>query len=108
MMIPKALLNVIFSLTIMADKISVQIGVIETSTALLIGVESSSPLKKANMFIDMPKTVAKSNLGQSFFSIFSLGRNRETPQKSTAAPAVRRKINPKGLTKSGITPFANV
>ena len=31
----------------------VHIGVIDTSTALFMGVESSRPLKKANMFIDI-------------------------------------------------------
>ena len=68
---PMVLLLVMGSLSSTADKISVQIGVIVTRTALLIGVESSRPLKKESIFMLAPNKLARAIFGQSARSIFS-------------------------------------
>ena len=50
-------------------------------TPLLIGVESSSPLKKANIFIHIPRIAAKSMVIKSFLSTVSFGVNKLIVQK---------------------------
>ena len=92
----------------MADSTRVQIGVIVTSTALLIGVESSSPLKKESILMLAPKKLANRIFGQSFFSMGSDFLNKERPQKRRKAPTTRMNINPNGLMYIGIKPFAIV
>ena len=94
---PMVLFLVIGSLSSKADKISVQIGVIVTRTALLIGVESSRPLKKESIFMLAPNKLARAIFGQSARSIFSDFLKRDNPQNSKKAPTTRMKINPKGF-----------
>ena len=67
-----------------------------TITELLIGVERLNPLKKNSILITIPKTAQPKILGQSEVAIFSFGPRKLIPQKRTAAPKTRKKINPKG------------
>ncbi len=66
-------------------------------TELLTGVESSKPLKKANMLITIPKKEHKINLGQSFLSIFSDFIKQLNSQNSKEAPKTLKRMNPNGL-----------
>ena len=77
-------------------------------TPLLIGVESSSPLKKANMFIQTPKIAAKNMVIKSFLSTFSLGVKRLIVQKSAVAPNSLNIIKPNDPIYIGITSLAMV
>jgi len=61
MAIPNILRPVTFSLIRIAERISTIIGVVVTSTALFIGVDNESPLKKTSILIPMPST-AQSNM----------------------------------------------
>lgn len=74
------------------------IGVMVINTALFMGVDSSSPLKKTNILITIPSMAQITILPQSLRSILSLGLKKEIPQNNTDAPETRNKINPKGLT----------
>ena len=53
--IPNTFFPEIFSLIQRADKINTIIGVVVISTALFIGVDSDSPLKKTSMLRPIPK-----------------------------------------------------
>ena len=63
-------------------------------TPLFIGVDSSSPLKKANILVHMPNMEAKTILTKSLDSIFSLGVNRLINQNIDVAPNNLNIINP--------------
>ena len=65
-------------------------------TELLTGVESSSPLKKANILITIPKKEHKIILGQSFLSIFSVFINKLTVQNNIEAPITLKRIKAYG------------
>ena len=67
--IPKAFIALIFSFKIIAEKIKTKIGAIVIKMELFTGVDNSNPLKKASIFITIPKKEHKTILGQSFFSI---------------------------------------
>ena len=95
--IPADLISLIFSFNKMAEKIKTMIGEIVIITELFTGVDNSRPLKKASIFITIPKKEHAINLGQSFLSILSCLTKMLAIQKRIAAPKTLSNINPKGL-----------
>ena len=59
-----------------------------------IGVDSSRPLKKANILVHIPNIEANTIFIKSFDSIFSLGVNRLINQNIEVAPSSLNIINP--------------
>ena len=96
--IPIALGVRIFSLIITADNTTTKIGDTVISTALLIGVESDKPLKKASILIHIPNAPHKTKRGQSFLSIRSFGPNNPRIQKREVATSSLTQIKPKYKT----------
>ena len=78
-----------------AENTNTNMGVMVMSTALLMGVESSIPLKKQSMFITIPKSAQSSIFGKSARSIFCCGIKRLTSQNKLAAPKRRTCTKPK-------------
>jgi len=91
-----------------AENIKTIIGEIVIITELFTGVDNSRPLKKASIFITIPKKEHAIKRGQSFFWIFSGFIRKLTSQKRIAAPKTLSKINPKGVMYVGITFLAIV
>ena len=54
------------------------------NTALLIGVDNVSPLKNANILMDIPNAAASNIFGQSERSIFCFGAIIDTSQNNSA------------------------
>ena len=106
--IPDSFKNVIFSFKNRYDKINTMTGESVIMTPLLIGVESSSPLKKANIFTQTPKIAAKNMIIKSFLSTFSLGVKKLIIQKSAVAPNSLNIIKPNDPIYIGITSLAMV
>ena len=73
-----------------------KIGARVIKTELLTGVDNSNPLKKASMFITIPRKEHKTSLGQSFFSIDFPLKNKLKVQNNNEAPNTLKKIKPKG------------
>ena len=82
----------IFSFNKIAEKINTIIGERVIITELFTGVDNSNPLKKASIFITIPKKEQRMILGQSFLSIFSDLINKLTVQNNNEAPITLKRI----------------
>ena len=78
-----------------ADKIKIMIGVSVVMIPLLIGVESSSPLKNISILMHIPKRAATKRRLKSFLETCSFGKKGLTIQNKMDAPKTRNIIKPK-------------
>ena len=94
MPMPMDFIQVMGSFKNTAVKTNNNTGVKVITTELLMGVESSNPLKNMFMFSTIPKKAQANILQKSFLSNFSVGYSKLMSQKSKAAPLTRKRIKP--------------
>ena len=95
---PTTRYRAICSLSSMAENKNTIMGVVVIITVLLMGVEYSSPLKKASILMPIPKNAARTKCLISAREIGCLGKNRLTVQKRTVPPISRIIIKPNPCT----------